>query len=80
VAQFSVRAWLADQIGCEADSLTILDAAPDERTILFALDGEPCGQVHVLAAAPGLGQGIVAAWAPDGSANAEIAADREVSW
>ena len=80
MSQFSVRAWLADQIGCPADSLTILDAAPDERTILFALDGQPYGQVHVLGGSRDAELGIVAAWAPDGSANAEIPAGEEVGW
>ena len=82
MAQFSVRTWLAEQIGCAADSLTILDATPDERTILFALDGTPYGEVHVLASPGGSedGAGIVAAWLPFGSANAVAPPQAEITW
>jgi hypothetical protein len=78
--QFSVRIWLADQIGCAPDNLTIVDAAPDNRTILFALDGEPVGQVHVLDPGSDGEAGVVAAWAPDGSSNATIPRGVDVAW
>ena len=80
MAQFSVRAWLAEQIGCSPDSLTILDATPDQRTILFAIDGEARGQIHVLESDDRDDRGIVAAWAPDGSANAEIPGEAQIAW
>jgi hypothetical protein len=78
--QFSVRAWLAEQIGCPPDSLTIVDATTDARTILFAVDGVPSGQVHVLDPGVDLDGGVIAAWTPDGSGNAQIPRGVEVGW
>ena len=82
MASFSVRAWLAEQIGCAPDDLSIVDATPDERTILFALDGEPYGEVHVLGGDDGdpASQGIAAAWVPGESANAVIPPGAEITW
>lgn len=81
---FSVRPWLARQIGCPVEELSALDSiGGGQFEVLFARDGEPYGQVYLLAApAAGSGQGraFVAAWLPGHSATVVIPAGDEIAW
>jgi hypothetical protein len=82
VATFSVRAWLASAIGCDVERLALVLPSGDGRDALFALDGEPCCQVHLMGA-PGeaatQAAAVVAAW-PGGSANTVVKRGSVIEW
>jgi hypothetical protein len=84
VATFSVRAWLAEQIGCPLDQLTAIDIVTAEGfEATFARAGAPYGHVRLLfASEPGSGQGrgLVAAWGQGRSASTVVPAGDRVRW
>jgi hypothetical protein len=84
VVTFSIRAWLASQIRCWPEDLSILERSADGALISFGRDGEFFGQVHLTQPhrqVPSLQtrRVLIASWI-DGSAQHVLRDDSEVVW
>ena len=86
MATFSVRAWLADQLGCQPDQLDLLeDPQPTRRgpEARYVHDNGTVSTVLITWAVPDAGRRgtrMVVATLPAGGALLGIDADNEIEW
>ena len=81
---FSLRTWLASQIGCQPDKLSILERSPDGVFTAFARNGHFFGQARLARlhhTIPSLGRrrALIASWV-GGRGQRVLRLDEEVVW